>query len=388
MSTTRDSHRGLDPDTLALLEEERDFLLHSIDDLKAEHAAGDIDSVDYDELIDDYTKQAASIIRGIEKQEVAFSAAPRISWLQVLVWVVGLALLGGLSGTLIARTSGTRTGNDTITGGVRQSVGGRLGEAQTLLGDQERWDEAIEIYETVLDDDPSNAEALTYKAWIDYRQGAAPDEVLPGLEEAGRLDPDYPDAVVFNTIVLADASRYDEAAQVLDRLYIDTAPEPIIAFLEQRGLTGEVYGEIAYDELASSDTPSLAELGLSIDNALAAAQYLLTTDKDGRAVAALKLYRSVQDVEPDHPVALSREAVLLALTGEEALLDRAQVLVDRAVKTAPDHPEALLSRATVGILSGGDTSDACADLSRLLTLRDVPPTIQTEAERQLEMSCS
>ena len=39
--------RDLDPDALAALEEERDFLLRSLQDLEREYAAGDVDESDY-----------------------------------------------------------------------------------------------------------------------------------------------------------------------------------------------------------------------------------------------------------------------------------------------------------------------------------------------------
>ncbi|HYZ97739.1 MAG TPA: hypothetical protein VE575_03240, partial [Acidimicrobiales bacterium] len=58
--------RGLDPDALAALEEQRDFLLRSLEDLEREHDAGDVDDHDYAALKDDYTARAARTIRAIE----------------------------------------------------------------------------------------------------------------------------------------------------------------------------------------------------------------------------------------------------------------------------------------------------------------------------------
>ena len=49
-----------DPDSLAHLEEEREFLLRSLRDLEREREAGDIDDDDYRTLHDDYTARAAS----------------------------------------------------------------------------------------------------------------------------------------------------------------------------------------------------------------------------------------------------------------------------------------------------------------------------------------
>ena len=63
--------RELDPDALAALEEERDFLLRSLEDLEREHAAGDVDDSDFEELKDDYTARAAAVIRAIEDRTAA-----------------------------------------------------------------------------------------------------------------------------------------------------------------------------------------------------------------------------------------------------------------------------------------------------------------------------
>src|SRR3954467_12545664 len=53
----------LDPDRRRQLEEERDFLMASLDDLELEHGSGGIDDESYAELHDDYTARAAAVIR-------------------------------------------------------------------------------------------------------------------------------------------------------------------------------------------------------------------------------------------------------------------------------------------------------------------------------------
>ena len=67
----------LDPDALAALVEERDFLLRSLDDLEREHDAGDVDDHDYETLKDDYTARAARAIRAIESHRARTRAARR-----------------------------------------------------------------------------------------------------------------------------------------------------------------------------------------------------------------------------------------------------------------------------------------------------------------------
>ena len=66
----------MNPDRLAELEEERRFLLRSMTDLEREHAAGDVDEVDYRELKDGYTVRAAATLREIDDGRRALPAKP------------------------------------------------------------------------------------------------------------------------------------------------------------------------------------------------------------------------------------------------------------------------------------------------------------------------
>src|SRR5206468_11984275 len=53
----------LEPERRRQLEEERDFLMKSLDDLELERESGGIDDESYTELHDDYTARAAAAIR-------------------------------------------------------------------------------------------------------------------------------------------------------------------------------------------------------------------------------------------------------------------------------------------------------------------------------------
>lgn len=364
MTTTRG--RRLDPDALAALEEERSFLLRSLDDLEQEYAVGDIDETDYETLKDDYTRRAAEVIRAIDQQRAAFRATPSVRGRQAIVWLVGLALLGALSGFLLSRSSGARSDGESATGGVRQSEITRLNEARRLFADPETWDEAIEIYDSVLEDNPSSPEATTYRAWLAYRQGSSADDALAAFDEVRRIDPTYPDATVFEVIVLADQGRYDEAAEVLDSLDLESAPPEIGLLVNQRGVAGEVYGESRRQRIEALATPTLAELDLTADQALAAAGYF-SADGAGATspVNALKLYRAVRADDPTHPAASSREAWLLFQSGQPG----AEELIETTVQAHPDEPEPLFTRASMAFASGRGAA-ACADLDGVLALAD------------------
>ena len=124
MSTsTTDAVAQADPDRLAELEEERAFLLRSLDDLDREHDAGDIDEADYDTLRDGYTARAAAVLRAIESRaggaaaEAARATGAGSACGRAVVVVVAVA-----AGVLVAWASGDRLPGDSSSGDIAQSV--------------------------------------------------------------------------------------------------------------------------------------------------------------------------------------------------------------------------------------------------------------------------
>jgi hypothetical protein len=205
--------RELDPDTLAVLEEERVFLLGSLDDLEREHDAGDVDDVDYQALKDDYTARAAAVIRSIDQRQAAFARVrpPRRRG-RALAWVAALLVLSVGLGLFVANSSGRREAGESSSGDIRQS------NRDLLLQATSRWSGnppdfvgAIDLYDQVLSSQPANTEALTYKAWLLFltsRQTADPadTQVLLAranelLDQAVAIDASYGDARAFRANV-------------------------------------------------------------------------------------------------------------------------------------------------------------------------------------------
>lgn len=155
----------VDPDELARLEEERRFLLRSLDDLEREHSAGDVDDDDYETLRDGYIARAAAVLRSIEAGRAALPQKRRVRRTVIAAWVVGVVAVAGVSGWLVARSSGQRLAGQVMTGGSpSDEVGLKLAEARGLLGTDPL--RASELYGEVLARDPGNAEARTYTAWL------------------------------------------------------------------------------------------------------------------------------------------------------------------------------------------------------------------------------
>lgn len=348
------------------VENEKYFLIKSLNDLDDELARGDISQKDYLQLTRRYKRRliTLNIKKPSSSQKPKLQNATK-TWLTV-AFLVAVAVVSGLA---IANFSGERSASETLTGSIRKSTVTKLQEAQKLLSDSKTWPQAIEIYEEVLEDQPSNVEAITYRAWLNYRQGAASEPLIEEWNEVRLLNPKFADAIVFLTIALSDEDRFSEALSQLKELKeIEVTPQ-LQSVLDSQGLIGKVYAEAKYDLLQESNQPRLGLLEMDIDIALKSANYLLQSDKPQRSVSVLKLFRAVLYEEPSNPEALSREALLLAQTGDGALFEQAINQINFAVNENPNNIEALLTRSL--LLSESDSQIACGDLNLLSELLQI-----------------
>ena len=349
--TARRAARKVDLDRLGRLEEERDFLLRSLEDLEAEHEAGDLDAPDYEALRDDYTARAAAVLRAIDEDRATIAAAPRASRGRALAWIVGVVAFGVVAGLLLAQASGTRTDGETATGDIRQSTRNLLLEAQRRFvdGDVEG---AVAAYDEVLAMAPTDVEALTYKAWVGRNGGVLDDQAaLVLLDEAVAVDGDYVDARIFRAVVLTAGGRSAEAAADLFVVGVDGVPAgmgPMVASLAV---------DVADARLADGDAAMANEV---LDLALALAP------DDVRALVARGLL-------------LGRAASAADGEDRSLLIERSIDAFDRAAAVDPEEPFVLLARATVLAELGrvGEAEAALDDLDAL----DPAPDVAAEADR-------
>lgn len=234
--------RRLDPDALAALEEERDFLLRSLDDLEREHAAGDVDHRDYATLKDDYTARAAQAIRSIEDHETTVAATRSQRSVPHLLGVAaGVVLFAVLAGVLVAQASGRRDSGDELTGNIRETTQAQLDRALEAASEQ-RYDEAIAIYDELLAEQPRHAEALAYKGWFQFLSGDQGAGVVT-LIDAVEAEPDAPAPHAFLAIAFHRLGRPETALRELDRLEQLDPPPGITALTD--GLRDQVEADLA-----------------------------------------------------------------------------------------------------------------------------------------------
>jgi tetratricopeptide (TPR) repeat protein len=228
------ARRQLDPDALVALEEERDFLLRSLDDLEREHDAGDVDDHDYAELKDDYTARAAKVLRAIDDRRVlAASTGSGRSWGRTAGVLAIVAVLAVGLGWFVFRDAGTRAPGQGLTGDARQDSANLVLQAQQFTGQAtqslndgdnqaalDNYRKAIEAYDKALQQSPTNVEAMTYRGWVLHTiaLGSSSDqakeldtEALRWLDQAVATDPTYPDARVFRAILHRNAGDFTAA---------------------------------------------------------------------------------------------------------------------------------------------------------------------------------
>jgi tetratricopeptide (TPR) repeat protein len=201
------------------LEAERDFLLRSLDDLEANHDAGDMDDETYERLRADYTARAAAVIRTLRDGVDSRPDTPRPSRRRRVAVVSGLVAFAVAASVALAAGLGARLPGQTVTGNTQSKAGdsreagfkaavqarpndpqAHLAYARYLLAAQ-NYAEAIKQYDATARLDPKNAEARAYGAWIVFLADL-PDEALTRVDAAIAADPRYPDAHFFKGMIL------------------------------------------------------------------------------------------------------------------------------------------------------------------------------------------
>jgi len=233
MTSTTDRRRA-DPDRLAELEEERRFLLRSLSDLEREHAAGDVDDVDYAELRDGYTVRAAATLREIEQGRSALPAKPPADWRRRVLLLVAFVALVAVVWWVLAATTAQRLPNQSMTGADPRDERQQILSAARVVQAQEPA-AAVELYTQLVDADPTDVEALTYRGWTLYLSAESADDITQAatdLNQATEIDPEYPDPWCFLGIIKFNYLGPADAEADLDRCLAFNPPAEVRGLIE------------------------------------------------------------------------------------------------------------------------------------------------------------
>ena len=249
------------PDSREALEEERDFLLKSLDDLEAERESGAIDDESYSQLHDDYTARAAATIRalrdGVDARPEPVAPVPRRRRLAIIAAVVVFALLAGgsLAAALGARlpgqtSSGNSQSNDNATaerlGRVIQSLEAKvnaspddydarlaLAHAYEANGDLRNALAQSDAAITINADRPqahANAGRVLFIAAKEIKdkdtRAQFVAEANAAFSTALEKDPDYTEANYFRSVLEYSITQYDRAQADLQTYLAKTPNGP------------------------------------------------------------------------------------------------------------------------------------------------------------------
>ena len=296
-------------------------------------------------------------------------AAPGRSRFGLAVTAAVIAVAAVAAGVLVARYSGSRAAGDSITGEIRRTSRELLFEAQqtVVAGDIAA---AIAIYDEVLELQPSNVEALTYRGWLTARSGDL-DRAAAYLEEAIATDPDYPDAHLFRSLVALDQGEIERAEAELAvfdasdpppfaRSLIESSQlRPRIRRAQQEAALAAVEAERAAAGADGAEPVAFSATSLTVGQVALAAEQLAA---EGRLLDAVRLFDWALESRPDDPEALTGRGWLVARTGDPELIAAGIAHLDRALELDPAYPFALVYRAFARHQQG-DPEAARADLA-------------------------
>jgi len=241
------------------LEDEREFLLRSLDDLDRELVAGNIDPDTYRVLHDDYTARASAVIKAIEDGvERRASDAPRVPPVMRVLTIGGIVLFAVLAAVLLAKTIGQRQPGQQITGDAQakgtptsvspanaivaakaaataapKSYDARIRYARALYLST-LYPAALQEYLVAAKLDPTQAEPLAYTGWLtalfartetnETTRKQLFDAATTSLDRAITVDPNYPDSYVFQGLLLTQIQNKQCAGAAAFEQFLAIAP--------------------------------------------------------------------------------------------------------------------------------------------------------------------
>ncbi len=328
----------------ARLEEELEHLLVSLDDLDAEHSAGDLDDADFRTLHDDHTARAAQLSRALERGAVRRTQRG-LARGRTFAWVAGVVAVALVAGFAMTRFSGARGTSETASGEIRLSTASLIAEASAAFtsGDPER---SIELYSQALEIQPTNVEALTYRGWMRYQMGD-PEAAAVDFDAAVAFEPDFADVRVFRAVAALDREDFAAASEELDR-FDASDPSPIAQQLVAQRQLRERIALAAVLPLVEAGGPiDLAAADVGVGEAqLAAETFVQLADP----ATALALFDAILEEEAAFAPALAWRGWTLALTaqsGAEELFVDAERWLNESVEVDPTYPDARVFRAFV-----------------------------------------
>jgi tetratricopeptide (TPR) repeat protein len=168
------------------LNDEREFLLRSIDDAEREHSAGDLSDADYQVLVRRDGARLAEVEAELAalgpEVPIAASASPEATprrrygkWSRVGIVAACLLIATGaiiLVDHAVSPAAPGQASSGTVTLPKAELIEQQL-DAAAILSDDGEGGQALELYEKVLAEDPDDPDALAASGWLEWNAGRA-----------------------------------------------------------------------------------------------------------------------------------------------------------------------------------------------------------------------
>jgi tetratricopeptide (TPR) repeat protein len=238
------------------LDDEREFLLRSIDDAGREHDVGDLSDADYAVLV----ARDRARLAGVDAELAALGpevateaaaaaddepAAPEVTprrrygpWRRVGIIVFCLFILGGaviLVDHAVSPAAPGQAPSGTVTLSKAQKIEDQLAAAAVLTNDGEG-EQALELYNKVLTEDPDDPYALAAGGWLEWNAGvtgkstAAVRAGRQSEEKAVRVAPQFYGGHLYLGLIVLDED--DNAADAITQFTAFLKDDPSKAVLK------------------------------------------------------------------------------------------------------------------------------------------------------------
>jgi tetratricopeptide (TPR) repeat protein len=231
--TEHSEHTGRDDrDERWYLTDERDFLRRSLDDADREHEAGDLSDEDHALLA---ARDSARLVeveaalatlgpepKADEGSAAAASTERRVFplWRRIGVVAASLLIVTGVAVLVVHSVQGRQPGqfsSGSVTVSQAQQITEQLSQA-LALNNQGNEEGALQLYDKVLSEDPSNPAALSYAGYVQWNIGSSAHVASltrigrAEVQKAVRGEPTYYEAHLFLGLILENEDHNNAAA--------------------------------------------------------------------------------------------------------------------------------------------------------------------------------
>jgi cytochrome c-type biogenesis protein CcmH/NrfG len=258
------SGRGTSGGARAELDERYQAAVRALEEIEADHDAGNLSDTDFQELRGRYETEIAHLERQLDVAQGYAGAAgseapaprplePGRSWVPAAVgWTAAGLAFAGIAYLALSSALRPRTSDDSITGSMPGRETGasagvpvaavdmeRLGELEDVVADDpqnlaalvelghmylrlQRYDELNSVTQAALAIDPDNPEALTHLGMLLFAMGH-PEGVIATFDRVLAVDPDFAEALQFKGMVSFMWGDYATAVEALEH-YLEVVP--------------------------------------------------------------------------------------------------------------------------------------------------------------------